>query len=143
MDAWAVCAYMRAGTVPHVSKPKPVPWPHYLKAAMDAAGYAKASDLARALGVNDSVVSRWMRGQSQTEIASLRRLSKLLKRPLPELIVAAGHAEPEEMRMTSRPVAPEPPVGAGVDPELLADAETLKPAEVQRVKDFIKGIRSG
>jgi transcriptional regulator with XRE-family HTH domain len=118
-----------------------VPWPQYLKAAMEAAGYPRATDLARALGVNDSVVSRWLRGQSQTEMAMLRRLSKLLKRPLPELIVAAGYAEPSEMRMTTAPTPPEPPVGAGVDPELLADAEQLSPAEVQRVRDFIKGIR--
>lgn len=51
--------------------------------------------------------------------------------------------EPKEAKMTGRPAAPEPPVGAGVDAELLADAERLNPAEVQRVRDFIRGIKSG
>lgn len=34
------------------------------------------------------------------------------------------------------------PVGAGVDPEVLADLNDLEPDQVQRVKDFIRGIKS-
>lgn len=37
---------------------------------------------------------------------------------------------------------PATPVGAGVDPEVLAELQELSPDEVQRVRDFVRGIRS-
>jgi hypothetical protein len=38
---------------------------------------------------------------------------------------------------------PHIPVGAGIDPELLAELATASPDQVQRVKDFMRGIKSG
>lgn len=38
---------------------------------------------------------------------------------------------------------PAVPVGAGVDPEVLAELQELSPTDVQRVRDFMRGIRSG
>jgi transcriptional regulator with XRE-family HTH domain len=118
-------------------------WPQYLDAAMKAAGFKKAAELASVTGINDSVISRWLSGKTTPTTEHLRRLSKPLRKPLLELMVAAGELEPAEAKMAGRPAPPEPPVGAGVDPALLADVERLDPAEVQRVRDFIKGIKSG
>lgn len=81
-------------------------WPAYLKAAMEAAGYTSAAELARATGIGEAQVSRWLRGATQPDVINLRRLTRSLRRPLLELLVAAGHLEPEEARMKS---APEPP----------------------------------
>lgn len=39
--------------------------------------------------------------------------------------------------------AAEVPVGAGVDPEVLAELAELGPEQVQRVRDFMRGIKSG
>lgn len=39
-------------------------------------------------------------------------------------------------------VAGAAPVGAGVDPELLAEMADLNPVRVQRVKDFVRGIKA-
>lgn len=116
-------------------------WGAYIKEARQKRRMT-GSDLARATGINQSLISRWERDEVAPSVDTLRKVSSALNIPVLELMVAAGLIEPKEARMADRPAPPEPPVGAGVDPELLADAESLSPAEVQRVRDFIKGIRA-
>lgn len=92
----------------HMSKkgPEPASWPDYLRAAMKAKGYANAADLARQSGLNETQISRWMRGQGQPSLANLRRLVPALGRPMLELTVAAGHLDPDEAQMKTRPEPP-------------------------------------
>lgn len=94
--------------------------------------------LAAQSGVHISVISRALNEGRTPDLDSLRLLGQAFGYNLGEMLVFAGRAERDEL-----PVSPnEPPVGAGVDPALLADASTLDAAEVQRVRDFIKGIKS-
>lgn len=117
-------------------------WGAYLSKLMRARKIGSDAELARRSGINQSLISRWKKDDVAPGVDNLRRLSRALDVPLLELMVAAGVVEPKEARMADRPEPPEPPVGAGVDPALLADVEQLDPAEVQRVRDFIKGIKS-
>lgn len=121
---------------------EPLAWPDYLRQAMNAAGYRTATSLAKALTVNDSVVSRWLNGQSQTDVQMIRRLSPLLHVPVLDLLVAAGHIAPAEARMRDQPKPPEAPVGAGVDPELLAELAESRPDEIEKVRAFLLGIKA-
>ncbi len=96
---------------------------------MRAAGYARPVDLASALGVHRSVVSRWVAGTGVPELERLRSLAPLLGRPTLELTVAAGYLTSEEANMREAPKAVQYP-GQNLDPKLLraleaADEQTL------------------
>jgi transcriptional regulator with XRE-family HTH domain len=78
-----------------------VRWADWLGARMQAVGFEANSDLARATGVPDSVISRWRTSGTTPSIAQLRRLQSALQVSLVELLVAAGHLSPEEARVTS------------------------------------------
>jgi transcriptional regulator with XRE-family HTH domain len=73
---------------------------------MAALGFESNSDLARASGVPDSAISRWRTSGTIPSVAQLRRLQALLQAPLLELLVAAGHLDASEARLTtlSQPV---------------------------------------
>ncbi len=114
----------------------------YLKRAMDARGVNQA-ELARVTGVNGSLIGRWLKDEVAPGMENLRRVSKALRVPYLDLVVAAGHMEPEEARMKRRPEPPEVPVGAGVDPELLAELSDAQPDEIERVKAYVRGIKDG
>jgi transcriptional regulator with XRE-family HTH domain len=116
-------------------------WPAYLKAAMDAAGVQSAAELSRRTGIGEAQISRWLRGQNQTEMPMLRRLSPVLKVPVLELAVAAGHIEPAEARMKDVPSPPPVPVGAGVDPDVLADLATASPEVIEAVRALIRATK--
>lgn len=66
---------------------------------MQATGFEANSDLARAAGVPDSVISRWRTSGTTPSIAQLRRLQGALQVSLLELLVAAGHLSAEEARV--------------------------------------------
>jgi transcriptional regulator with XRE-family HTH domain len=78
-----------------------VRWADWLAARMQAVGFAANSDLARATGVPDSVISRWRTSGTTPSIGQLRRLQSALQVSLVELLVAAGHLTAEEARVTS------------------------------------------
>jgi len=78
----------------------------YLRRAMELAGVTQA-DLSRAIGVKDSVISRWLKGSIPT-IENLRLLAPVLRVPVRDLVVAAGHMLPEEVGLTEPPEPPEP-----------------------------------
>jgi transcriptional regulator with XRE-family HTH domain len=109
---------------------------------MTAAGCNTASELARKTGIGEAQISRWLRGQTTPDVPNLRRLSKPLRRPLLELLVAAGHVEPEEARMKDRPEPPPVPVGAGVDPELIAELAVADPAAVEAVRAVLRATKA-
>jgi transcriptional regulator with XRE-family HTH domain len=104
-----------------VSKSDEIPgWSDYLRAAMQAAEVPNAAALARDSGVNESQISRWLRGVGQPDLTNLRRIAPILKRPLLELAVAAGHLSSTEAKVKDvKP--PEVPVRHGVSTDGLDD----------------------
>jgi transcriptional regulator with XRE-family HTH domain len=68
---------------------------------MRATGFESNSDLARATGVPDSVISRWRTSGTVPSIAQLRRLQSALQVSLLELVVAAGHLSAVEAGVTT------------------------------------------
>lgn len=113
---------MRAGTVPRVTSEG---WPAYLRSAMKAAGISNQAELARRLGVSDSDVSRWLKGIVQPQPPQLRKMTTVLRRPMLELLVAAGHLEPDEAGMEGVPQVPAPRVADVLD--AIAEDDRLLP----------------
>ena len=74
---------------------------------MDSRGFRSSSELARASGVPDSVISRWRSGASVPSLVQLRRLQGPLQVPLLTLLVAAGHLSAQEAG-AELPPDPEP-----------------------------------
>lgn len=88
-----------------------------------------ASELGHATGVDQSLISRWLRDGVRPSIENLRRIQPALRVPLNDLLVAAGHVEEAE--------APETPQltllqrhmatvleAIDADPDLLPEAKT-------------------
>jgi transcriptional regulator with XRE-family HTH domain len=82
-------------------------WARWLDRRMAHLGWTTSSELARASGVPDSVISRWRSGTSQPAIEQLRRLRGPLQSSMLELMVAAGHLTVEEAALADQP-EPEP-----------------------------------
>lgn len=82
-------------------------WADYLDHAMGAAGFANAADLSRAAGVDQTQISRWLRGVGQPSVENLRKLAPVLKVPLLRLLVEAGHITRAEAGLRDVP-APAP-----------------------------------
>jgi hypothetical protein len=78
-----------------------VEWAEWLGERMLVLGFEGNSDLARATGVPDSVISRWRTSATTPSIGQLRRLQSALQMSLVELLVAAGHLTADEARVTS------------------------------------------
>lgn len=117
-------------------------WIGYLDKAI-ANARMRPSDLARATGVSDSVISRWRSGQSVPDVENLRRLSTALRVPLLELLVAAGHISASEARMKDKPAPPAAPVGAGVDPDVLAELAQASPEAIEAVRAVLRATKGG
>lgn len=137
MRACPICPDMNARTVSAVS----TPWPEYLHKAMKAAGIETAAELSRRTGIGEAQISRWLRGQNQTDVQMIRRLSPVLKVPVVELLVAAGHIDPAEAKMKDRPEPPAVPVGAGVDPDLLVELRDASPEAIEAVKAVLRAAK--
>jgi transcriptional regulator with XRE-family HTH domain len=112
----------------------------YLVRAIDSAGMTQAQ-LARATGISDSVISRWRRDESAPDLPNLRKLASALRVPLLDLAVAAGHMSPAEARMKDRPDPPAAPVGAGVDPDVLAELAQASPEAIEAVRAVLRAAK--
>lgn len=89
--------------------------------------------LARATGIDESVLSRWFRGVEQPSLTNLRRLAEGVPgTSVKDLAVLAGRASTDELGMESGPVAPVTAHrhAARID-ELLADDSPLPADEKQ------------
>jgi transcriptional regulator with XRE-family HTH domain len=84
-----------------VAERRDVSWADWLGQRMCALGFDANSDLARATGVPDSVISRWRTTGTTPSIGQLRRLQSALQVSLVELLVAAGHLTAAEAGVTS------------------------------------------
>jgi ribosome-binding protein aMBF1 (putative translation factor) len=69
----------------------------YLARQMTARGFTTTGELARELGVNRSDVSRWINGQTQPSVPWLRKLAPVLRVPVLELLIEAGHITRREV----------------------------------------------
>lgn len=78
----------------------------WLTTTTRALGYARDSDVARALQIDQSIVSRWRKG-SQPSVKHLDRISDLTGTPLEPLLVLAGYLHPSRARhgKTLKPAA--------------------------------------
>jgi transcriptional regulator with XRE-family HTH domain len=73
----------------------------YLRDAMRAVGIdpdqrGGKAELARRSGLSENLISRWVRG-TQPDIPGLRKLAPVLRRPMRELVVKAGHLAADEV----------------------------------------------
>lgn len=99
--------------------PPPGPFATWLASMSVALGYPREADLARALDLPQSTVSRWRKG-SRPSVEHLWRLGRLLKTDLEPLLVLAGHI----------------PGNTGVDPFAAPPSPPSATTEtVRRIKD--------
>lgn len=87
-------------------------WTEYFRAASEAAGFVGRgwkADLARAANISDATIGRWSRAERIPEPDSCRVLATAWRRPFLEVLVAAGHVDPEEAKMAGRPAPPAVP----------------------------------
>lgn len=87
-------------------------WAAFIRARMKTHGMAGPSDLARASGVDQSVISRWLNEGRTPTVDALRRLVAPLKTSLRDLLIAAGHATEEDL-----------PVGGATDSRPAVETE--------------------
>lgn len=92
-------------------------------------GDATGAEIARTLGISDSKVSYWKRGQRPPTISEAIRVSRAYGRPPLEGLVAAGYLDPDEVseQVTVQPVV----LGSFTDAQL-AD-ELLRRAQQRGV----------
>jgi transcriptional regulator with XRE-family HTH domain len=122
-----VCRSAR-GTILHVSNSEAPGWPDYLQTAMKDRGVANAAALSHDTGIDQTQISRWLRGIGQPSIENLRRLAPALRRPLLELMVEAGHVTREEARLRDAPAAVPRAQLIGVAEAIKSDTELLEEA---------------
>lgn len=92
----------------------------YLRAHLDRHGW-NAAQLARASGISASVIGRWLSRDTVPSLDNARAIAVGIKRPLLEVLVAAGLLTAEEARQKTT---------APIDPTTLSDDELLR--EVRR-----------
>lgn len=71
------------------------PGPHPLEAVMRLRGFASSTDLARAIGVHQTTVSRWLKGADiprESKAAALAAALQITERELYEALVAYREA---------------------------------------------------
>lgn len=61
----------------------------YLRGVIHAAGFPTPTHFARAVGMDPSVVLRWLSGEQRPTIRSIERIAPVLGRSINELVLAA------------------------------------------------------
>lgn len=109
--------------------PQRTSWAGWLGERMARLGYVTNSDLARAAGIPDSVISRWRTTGTKPAVEQLRRLSVPLQAPMLELLIASGYLSSDEAQVTefADPVrrARNTREAIGMDEKLPADLKHL------------------
>jgi ribosome-binding protein aMBF1 (putative translation factor) len=105
---------------------------HWLRIALMDRGLAQR-DIARAWGVDDAVISRFIRtGEPEMSVSRAQTLARLLNMDLTELLAKV----PERQKSSSEPEAPAPSPNAETAPFL----EELK-AAVDKARAAMPGYR--
>lgn len=89
-------------------------WATYVTALLDARG-ERAADLAKATGISNSLISRWLSAGTQPDIPSLRRLAATTGIPLLELMIQAGHITRDEAQITRHYAMPRVTIERAID----------------------------
>jgi transcriptional regulator with XRE-family HTH domain len=105
-------------------------WAHWLAGRMARMGYSGNSDLARASGVPDSVISRWRTSGTRPALDQLRRLTGPLQASMLELVVAAGHLSAAEASLRDVP-------SPDVRPRDVRQAVQLDPVLTDDLKEIL------
>lgn len=124
-------------------------WSQWLRDRFDSHRRIRIpAELVRASGtkpngrpvIDASTVTQWLRGRRPSfELAVVA--ARAFGVPREDALRAAGYeidVDGASAEATQQAV----PVGAGVDPEVLAEMAELEPEQVQRVRDFIRGIKA-
>lgn len=72
-----------------------------------AQGIEGRAALATTSGINRSSLSKWYTGEEQPSIVSLKKLASVIRAPINDLLVLAGHMAADELGKL--PVPPSPP----------------------------------
>lgn len=105
-------------------------FPDYLQRHMDRAGWNRA-ELSRASSVDASLIGRWLRGEVVPAVDGARKVAEAIRRPLLEVLVAAGLITAAEAKQRT---------AAQADPGDLSNDELL--AEIGRRMADAKPTRS-
>lgn len=75
-------------------------WATWLRRRMRVAGFTTPTELGRASGVDQSVVSRWLNEGRTPQVDQLRKIAGALDATMLDLLIAAGYVEPDEIDVT-------------------------------------------
>ncbi|MFE3197199.1 helix-turn-helix domain-containing protein [Embleya sp. NPDC059237] len=126
-------------------------WKHLgreLQAARIAAGFNTLEDLARAVNLSSRILGDIEAGRRESyRPSTLHRVERAVGWTTGsyESVLAGGSprlAEDGPGEQGSRPTDATP-VGYGIDPDVLVELATATPEQIQRVKDFLLGIKYG
>ena len=110
----------------------------YLRAAIHGAGFATATQFARRVGTDPSVVLRWISGEQRPTITSIERIAPVLGRTIHEMVVAAY---PD--RLADEPAAESGPARHRLAYEvarMLADDSPLSEADRLALAAEVEGV---
>jgi transcriptional regulator with XRE-family HTH domain len=103
--------YRGTATVPTVVKTTATtPFGIYIELLMERAGYNTPAALARATGITDTTISRWLQGKKTPTISNLRALAPVLDIRLGDLMIQAGLVTAAEVGQAGAAPPPLPPV---------------------------------
>jgi transcriptional regulator with XRE-family HTH domain len=108
-------------------------WADWLRRRMRQCGYANPSELDRASGVDQSVISRWLNEGRTPQVAQLRKMTTALDVTMPQLLVAAGYVEHEELGGDT--TVPHDVISDVAD-AILRDTELLEEAKEHLLKQY-------
>lgn len=96
--------------------------------------------LAQLLHVHQTAISQWERGTTLPDIDNLQHMSEYFSVSVDYLL---GRTDlPAAAPVSAKENQPAPVSGSELDEQLISDLTSLSPHEVQRVLDFIAGLKA-
>jgi len=122
-------------TVPAVSGEREVNerWATWLRRRMRTAGVATPTELGRASGVDQSVISRWLNEGRTPQVDQLRKIATPLRATMLDLLIAAGYVSPDELGVTETPSSA---VVADVAEAIKGDAALIDEARLHLLNQY-------
>ncbi|WP_290863924.1 helix-turn-helix transcriptional regulator [Hamadaea sp.] len=115
------------------------PFGWYLRALMEAHGFASDGELAAATGVSASLISRYQSGDIEPSVQNLRRLAPYLGVSLGELMVEANLATREELGMVPRAAATTKLDASLAEAQRLLSDPTRPDSAKEYLRDTLRG----
>lgn len=75
-------------------------WATWLRHRMRIAGFTTPTEMGRASGVDQSVISRWLNEGRTPQVDQLRKIAGPLDATMLDLLIAAGYVAPDEVNVT-------------------------------------------